>query len=455
MANWFCKINCAWILGLSGAYACPTLDHWRSHPAFEVQGLAYSGPQLSMPDSADFGIFRMYWSANDKAWDSSSKDAQGRPLWVIRIGTLLQSVQQRYMGMGFHMPPLRGGQYPVYVHDIGKNAFALTQQDFGYGDHPLTPEKEKSSWSSFMELPSDPSYWNVRDTLGVLKVTLAHEFFHALQLGYSSDLIQGGVWLMEAEATAMENFFFPEVGDNRRYVNAWLQNPQAPLDFDSFSDCKVRPCVEAGHEYGLWPVFDAWNRLDSTALLKRNQLGVVLGTNIFAQLDSVAQGLGQGSFRGFYPKLWAEALDRAKYSQWMDVALWSDSAVQPMVVTKEWGPKACGDTLWGAESLSGHAVDLVRMKENLPQCKYFFNSGTLELGLSVQGAYKPASDLNGQSPDQLWSGAYLIAYADTVKAVRIKNWYVRTEGRFLDYIQGQWLAAMDMDMQIYNAKGTI
>ena len=77
-----------------------------------------------------------------------------------------------------------------------------------------------------------------------LKVTLAHEFFHAVQFAYNAF---SDNWLMEGTAAWMEDEVYTSVNDNRQYLpTSPLESPAIPLD---------SPVVEGGCHcfwYGSW-----------------------------------------------------------------------------------------------------------------------------------------------------------------------------------------------------------
>ncbi len=97
-----------------------------------------------------------------------------------------------------------------------------------------------------------------------LKVTLAHEFFHAVQFAYD---IGEDAWLMEGTATWMEDQVYDGINDNRQYLqNSQLKYPWIPLDHSN-SCC---------FQYGSWIWFrylsetmgagviqEIWNRADA------------------------------------------------------------------------------------------------------------------------------------------------------------------------------------------------
>jgi hypothetical protein len=68
------------------------------------------------------------------------------------------------------------------------------------------------------------------DGLAGLQVTLAHEFFHAIQFAY--DALED-TWFMESTATWMEDEVYDDVNDNWQYFSdSPLQTPDVPLDYN-------------------------------------------------------------------------------------------------------------------------------------------------------------------------------------------------------------------------------
>jgi hypothetical protein len=97
-----------------------------------------------------------------------------------------------------------------------------------------------------------------------LRVTAAHEFFHAIQFNY--DAVED-LWLQEATATWMEERYADNINDNRQYLStSQLGKPSLPLDTST-------DLAEYGNwifferlsqKYGIASVRKIWDRLDST-----------------------------------------------------------------------------------------------------------------------------------------------------------------------------------------------
>ena len=77
-----------------------------------------------------------------------------------------------------------------------------------------------------------------------LKVTVAHEFFHAIQFAYTA---AGNDWLREGTAVWMEDEVFDSINANRRYLpSSPLTEPEVPLDVSD------TPNDGDNFEYGAW-----------------------------------------------------------------------------------------------------------------------------------------------------------------------------------------------------------
>ena len=78
---------------------------------------------------------------------------------------------------------------------------------------------------SYLELDNDytnPVYQQTKGT-DALRVTIAHEFHHAVQFGY----YQGtdGVWWQESTSTWMEEVAYPHIDDYLQYLPSFLDVP--------------------------------------------------------------------------------------------------------------------------------------------------------------------------------------------------------------------------------------
>ncbi len=169
-------------------------------------------------------------------------DAPPSKRWVRRTLRVLGNVWDHEVdGLRFRPPPgdrRRGGdrRFDVYLAELGNRGL------FGY----CTPERrvrgERFAASSYCVLDNDFArrQFGAR-AVDSLRVTAAHEFFHAIQFGYD---FREDPWLLESTATWIEESFADRVDDNRRYLRyGTVRRPAVPLD--DFSN------VRYAH-YGNW-----------------------------------------------------------------------------------------------------------------------------------------------------------------------------------------------------------
>jgi len=169
-------------------------------------------------------------------------DAPSSVRWVRRTLRVLGNVWDHEVdGLRFRPPPAdgrRGGdrRFDVYLADLGDRGL------FGY----CTPERrvggERFAASSYCVLDEDFA----REQFGArpgasLRVTAAHEFFHAIQFGYD---FREDPWLLESTATWIEETFADRVDDNRRYLRYGTVR-RAGVPLDDFSNDRYA-------QYGNW-----------------------------------------------------------------------------------------------------------------------------------------------------------------------------------------------------------
>lgn len=155
--------------------------------------------------------------------------ADGHPDYVNRCAEIFDYVYDIEINqMGYTPPPPDGtsgggtNQYDVYMHKYS-GAYGVTFSDgpvFNYGTPPRT------AYKSYIYV--DPTYdgFGYSDRTLPLKVTAAHEFFHAIQFAYN---INAGNWFMEISSTWIEDIVYDAINDYRYYLSAFFNSPQTSL----------------------------------------------------------------------------------------------------------------------------------------------------------------------------------------------------------------------------------
>lgn len=155
-------------------------------------------------------------------------------VWAVEIGRLgyRRPISDKHKG--------GNGKLDVYLKELGSRGV------YGYCAPERRAEGRKWLASGYCVLDNDFSREQYgtprRDTM---RVTAAHEFFHAVQYAYDYG---EDPWLMEATATWMEERVADDVNDNRQYLpHGQVGKPAQSLDtFDR----------TGFNQYGNWAFFE-------------------------------------------------------------------------------------------------------------------------------------------------------------------------------------------------------
>ena len=174
--------------------------------------------------------FRIHYisdSANIDSVPITDDNNDSVPDFVEKFADILDYVWEKEINsMGYNAPPsdeVLGGDclLDVYLADIP--AYGYTQID-----------ENMPASAVYMILDNDfsgfPENLNPGGSEeGAMKVAAAHEFFHTVQFQITEDILVNG-WWMEASATWIEDYIYPEVDDYVNYIYDWFQSPHLPLN---------------------------------------------------------------------------------------------------------------------------------------------------------------------------------------------------------------------------------
>jgi len=179
--------------------------------------------------------------------------------WARKSLRVLESVWRTEIGqLGYRRPVKDGrrggnGKLDVYLANVGARGL------YGY----CVPEFTKPGFprlaSGYCVLDNDFARRQFgAEPIDSLRVTAAHEFFHAVQFGY--DYLEDP-WMMEATATWIEERYADGVNDNRQYLPAG-QLVRTHLALDRF---------ESGSaiQYGNWVFFEYLSQRFGATIVRR------------------------------------------------------------------------------------------------------------------------------------------------------------------------------------------
>ncbi len=192
----------------------------------------------------------------ERGWADSNAD--GVPDQVDTTMAVMQELWTRIVSRGGYSAPKKdkgakarpkqgpNRKFDVYLANLAR--FGL----YGYCTIDPTPMKKvkRQGWDlpAYCVLDDDfnPSDYNSSKTaLQLLRVTAAHEFFHAVQFAHD---VNEDIWLMEGTAAWIEDEIYDDVNDNLSFLKySQAVDRFTPLDFGPPTDH-----ARGMYAYGSW-----------------------------------------------------------------------------------------------------------------------------------------------------------------------------------------------------------
>lgn len=164
------------------------------------------------------GHIRLHYTEDNTQGDAVS-GSDGNPAtipqFVVDAGNALEHSYSHMRGLGYPDLPGDGGRGGNSRLDV---YLVRLPGSYGYTSFEQTPADAYIVFdSTFAGKPSnlDPA----GRQMGDIKVTAAHELFHAFHFQMSTDISNNG-WWMESSSTWMEDEIYPEVKDYLNYTGA-------------------------------------------------------------------------------------------------------------------------------------------------------------------------------------------------------------------------------------------
>ncbi len=207
-----------------------------------------SRPELTNEFVSSSGQFRLHYetSGTDRV-PSEDLNTNGIPDYIEEAAISLEHSYRLLVDtLGFQAPPSDGGtdgpEYDVYFQNLG-DVYGETRQD------GLVPGSA-TSMRSFMKLENDYAE-SIFSTNGLdgLRVTVAHEYFHAVHMGYIMRF--SDAFFYEWSSVWFEERAYPDIDDYLQYLPTLFSNFSRPINLRNW-----------WHEYGMC----IWNHF----LLKRH-----------------------------------------------------------------------------------------------------------------------------------------------------------------------------------------
>jgi hypothetical protein len=224
------------------------------------------------PETCDTpgGHFKIHYviSGEDAVFEPGvdTLPADGQPDYVNRCAEILDYVWEYQIDtLGYTQPPSDGwhipnnggdGKYDVYLTFMEAGYLGVTYPEDWYAyPRAISYVVLRSDYSIYTQ----PPYNLYQDQYDGMKVTAAHEFFHAIQLGYDATEYGGSSpdyqpYWMEMTATWMEDMLYDEVNDYLGYLYYFFHYPWLSLKTFS-SDPADKPKYFHAYASCVWPIY--------------------------------------------------------------------------------------------------------------------------------------------------------------------------------------------------------
>jgi hypothetical protein len=223
---------------------------------FRSPGILQRPAWLDSTRSTDhFMIHYSVAPGDTDAVNPSDGNGNGTPDYVDNMMAVLEEVwNTEITAMGYVAPPPDGGfggdsKCDIFLLKLAPTYYGLTVPEDTVGDNPNSPGiVEQNVTTSFLLLRNNYNDFPEQTELQHLQVTIAHEFYHAIQHGYNAF---EKPWMKEATAAWCEDEVFDNVNRNYYYLPLWFANPWISLD----ADPRTADITYEGHWYGSWIFF--------------------------------------------------------------------------------------------------------------------------------------------------------------------------------------------------------
>lgn len=189
-------------------------------------------PSLEKIYRSPDGFFDIHYSiSGDNAVSAIDNNGNGIPDYIEQIGAAFDYVKSvTCSSRGFRQPLLDKGKntFDVYVYNL-KGVYGMTNSLSFYKDK----HRVKNRASCYISIDNNyaPSKGFKKEREDCMKVTAAHEFFHAVQYAYN---VYADKWWKEASATWNEDEIYSGINDYVQYIKNFFSSPQNTLEKSNY-----------------------------------------------------------------------------------------------------------------------------------------------------------------------------------------------------------------------------
>lgn len=245
-------------------------------PTYDIVSFQVMEDRPVLPDSfiSSRQRFVIHYTRSGKdAVPTEDLNSNSVPDWVEKIALAFeQSYEVEIESLNYALPPSFAGgarPYQIYIIDLSVN-YAITVTEMR--DSTAWEQKQVSSHILFDNDFDGPGFHFQGDD--AIQVTAAHEFFHAIQLGYvfrKTDAV-----FFELSAVWMEDQVFDEVDNYLYYMDYFFADPEVPLNATSYTIPNIfkhiyGACIFAFYieeNFGRNAIREIWQRMPNESALE-------------------------------------------------------------------------------------------------------------------------------------------------------------------------------------------
>jgi hypothetical protein len=260
------------------------LEIKKSWPGFSAQTQATLKTLLARPSRAfsydsPEGHYKIHYdTSGTNAVPTTDANSNGIPDYVENLALYADSSYRTMITyLGYRIPPSDGSaggdsKYDIYTENMPY--YGYTQPELP-GPQPWNDYTSYISvHNNFIGFPSNTDPEGIQK--GAMKVTVAHEYFHAVQFAYDVDEAE---WFMEISSTWMEDIAFDPVNDNYNYLPYFFNYPDLSLQATTI------------HEYAAF-IWDMYLSLNFGNDLIRDIWERCITGNAVSEIDNALQARG-------------------------------------------------------------------------------------------------------------------------------------------------------------------
>ena len=148
----------------------------------------------------------------------------GIPDYIDEVGVIADSTRHVLLNiMGYNSEPLDDdGIYDIYIQDMGPYYYGLTVFDDQAG---------QEAGASYMKIDNEYEEGDYFiPGINTMRLTVAHEFFHAIQRGYRAYPNNTTLFFYEMSSTWIEDVIVPDGNDYLNWTGNFFNNPEIDID---------------------------------------------------------------------------------------------------------------------------------------------------------------------------------------------------------------------------------